>query len=206
MPRTSTLLALTAATVATVTAVGVVVHQSGRLHGPVVATAPVASPPTVVVDPGPTPAVPRPARPLSFLSIDGRDTPFPAANLTVTRARGGLHAILCTDDPPAALESGYAGNSFMFDMRVPGDQTSDLTQTPWEYKEGSSSDATGLFLYGDRDQFQPTNGVRVSFQKDGPALSALITGPFIHLDSRDPSAPPERVQVYGFVHCLPAEK
>ena len=206
MPRTSTLLALTATTLAVATAAGIIVHSRGAVHGPVPVVAPPVSAPTVDADPGPTPAVPKPTRPMSFLSLDGHDTPFPAANLTVTRAHGGLHAILCTDDPPAALDSGYAGNSFMFDMRLPADQVSDLTQTPWEFKDGSSSDATGLFLHGDRDQLTPTNGVRVSFHQDGNAVSALISGPFIHLDSHDPSIPPERVQVYGVVRCLPAER
>ena len=206
MPRTSTLLALTALTVAVTATIGIAVHRAG----PPARSAPPIVPTTTTVadavDPGPTPAVARPARPPSVLSLDGRDTPFPAANLTVTRSARGIHAILCTDDPPAALDSGYAGNSFMFDMRLPADQNVDLTVTPWDYKEGTSSDATGLFLHGDRDQLQPTNGVRVSFQKDGPALLACISGPFIHLDSRDPSAPPERVQVYGCVRCLAAER
>ncbi len=166
-----------------------------------------AVPTEAAVDDGPTPAVPRPARPLSMLSLDGRDTPFPAAKLTVTRTRGGLHAILCTDDPPAAMESDYAGNSFMFDMRLPVDRPSELPATNWDYSANApNADATGLFLHGDRDQLQPAPGVRVTFQKDGPALLAYVSGPFTRLDSRDPTAPPERVQVYGCVRCLPAER
>ena len=197
---------------AAATALGVAVHRTGNAvrrvapttvptspHAPAVMTAPLA-------DAGPTPAVPRPARPLTVLSLDGRDVPFPAANLTVTRTHAGLHAILCTDDPPDALESGYGGNSFMFDMRLPADVVADLPVTPWECKAGDAGDATGIFLHGDRDQLQPLPGVRVEFQKDGPALLAVITGPFLHLDRRDPSVPPERVQVYGCVRCLPAER
>ncbi len=206
MPRTSTLLALTALTVAVTVSAGVYVHSTGRrVPAPVVAPSATTAV-TDAADPGPTPAVSRPARPMSVLSLDGRDTLFPAANLTVTRSARGLHAILCTDDPPAALDSGYAGNSFMFDMRIPADRASDLTALPWDYNDATSSAATGIFLHGDRDELQPTNGVRVTFQKDGSALLAFISGPFIHLDSHDPSAPPERIQVYGCVKCLAAEK
>jgi hypothetical protein len=206
MPRTSTLLALTTLTVAATVGIGIGVHASGNAVAKPHAVAPATTAVTDAVEPGPTPAVPRPTRPPSVVSIDGRDTPFPAANLTVTRSNRGLHAILCTDDPPAALDAGYGGNSFMFDMRIPADRSAELTATPWEFKDGTSSDATGIFLHGDRDQLQPTAGVRVTFEHDGPDLLAFITGPFIHLDSHDPSVPPERVQVYGCVRCLAAER
>jgi hypothetical protein len=201
MRRTKTILLLTAATLALA---ATAVHEAREAAGPALPVVP----PTVTAEPGPTPAVPKPARPMTTLSLDGQDVSFPAATLTVTRTRGGPHAILATDDPPEAIGSDYAGNSYMFDMRLtPSERAAnDLTQTPWEWSEATSSDATGIFLHGDRDTLQPTPGVRVTFQNDGPALMAVISGPFLKLDGHDPAAAPERVQVYGCVRCLAAER
>ena len=205
-PRSSTLLAWTVVLLAVLVAGGVYVRRPRATARPVVP--PVVAPaPMDAAVPGPTPAVPRPARPLSVLSVDGRDTPFPAATLTVTPVGGGLHAILATDDPPAALDAGYAGNSFMFDMRLPADRPAELPAVAWEFNaDDANVDADGVFLHGDRDQLQPAPGVRITFQKDGPALLAFISGPFTHLDRHDPTAPPERVQVNGCVRCLAAER
>ncbi len=204
-PRLRILLALTALLLAAGLGVGLAVNwprPQARPAAPAVAPAAADA-----VDPGPSPAVARPARPLSFLSIDGRDVPFPAANLTVTPGGTGLHAILATDDPPAAMDAGYAGNSFMFDMRLAGDSASDLPTTPWDYTaDDANADAVGVFLHGDRDQLQPAPGVRISFQKDGPDLLAFVSGPFTQLDRHDPTAPPERVQVNGCVRCLAADR
>ena len=197
-------LALTATFVA---GSAVVIHDAREAAGPAVAAAaPAPRPPAVPDEPRPTPAVGRPARPGVVLSVDGQDVRFPAARLTVTRATGGLHAILCTDDPPAAIEAGYAGNSFMFDMTVGADRPADLPTAAWEYVEGRSSDATGLFLHGNRDALAPTPGVRVTFEPDGVATVATVSGTFLRLDTRDPSVAPERVQVYGTVRCLAAER
>ena len=203
----TTLLTWTATTALIAGAGAVAVHRARTAAGPAVAVAtPSVVEPTTIAEAGPTPAVPLPGRQPSVLSVDGNDTPFPAANLTVTRSRGGLHAVLCTDDPPAAMESGYAGNSFMFDMVVPATAIADLPTSTWEYNVNRSSDATGIFLHGDRDTLQPTPGVHVAFQHDGPETLATITGTFLRLDTRDPTAPPEHVQVYGVVRCLPAQK
>ena len=197
----------TAAVLAAVSVTGaVVVHRARVAAGPAVPvpTVAVAPPP---VEPGPTPAVAKPGRPMSVVSIDGHDAPFPAANLTVTRGRGGLHAVLCTDDPPAALQSGYTDNSFMFDMVVPVDAPADLPLATWQYQPDQSSDATGIYLHGNRDQLQPTADVRVAFAPDAAGtLLATITGTFVKLDTRDPTAPPERVSAYAVVRCLAARR
>ena len=205
-PRISTLLAATGGLLAVGIGVGLYVNWPRPATAP--ATPPAVVPaPTPAADTGLTPAVPRAARPLSVLSVDGRDTPFPAANLTVTRTAAGLHAVLATDDPPAALESGYAGNSYLFDMRLAADDIADLPTVAWDYLPGGpNADADGIFLRGDRDQLQPAPGVRVTFQKDGAALLAFVSGPFTFIDRHDPTAPPERVQVSGCVRCLAAEQ
>lgn len=206
-PRTSTLLAMTGSLLAIAMAVGAYLHWPAAARPAAVAPAVAAPAANDAVDAGPTPAVPRPARPRSVLSIDGRDTSFPAVNLTVTRSRGGLHAILATDDPPAALDADYDDNSFLFDIRCVADAPADLPGLTWDFDPASAdADVTGLFLHGDHDQLQPAPGVRITFQKDGPALLAFISGPFTRIDRRDPTAPPERVQVNGWVRCLAAER
>ena len=197
----------TAALVAVAGAVSV--HHARVVAGPAVVPPGVTPAPTLALlpppEPGPTPAVPRAGRMPSVLSLDGHDTAFPAANLTVTRGRGGLHAVLCTDDPAAAMRSGYTANSFMFDMVVPVDNVTELPGSTWTYTD-DASDATGIYLRGNRDQLQPTADVRVAFRHDKATTLAIVTGTFLRLDTRDPTAPPERVGVYGVLRCLPAQK
>ena len=201
MRRPKTILLLTAMMLALAAAA---VHTAREVAGPAVPVAAV-NPPSTPPGSSLTPAVAKVARPPSFVSVDGRDIEFPAAALTVARTGRGLHAVLRTDDPAEAIGPGYAGNSFMFDMRLaPSASTDDLGG--WDYAAATSSDATGLFLNGNREQLQPTAGVHVEFQHDGPNLMAVVSGPFLRLDDQQPVGPARAGQVYGCVRCLAADR
>jgi hypothetical protein len=104
---------------------------------------------------------------------------------------------LCSDDPPTSIDPGYAGNSFVFDMTLPIDNVEALPLAVWDYKAHGSEmpdEATGIFLHGYHEQLHPDD-VHVTFQKNGDELLAYLTGTFLHFDTQNPIAPPQRVQV-----------
>jgi hypothetical protein len=151
-----------------------------------------------------------PVKPPSILSIDGKDVPFPAAKLAVIgHGSGGFVLRLCSDDPPTAIDPGYAGNSYLLDMQVPVDRLRDLPGARWDYKPGDGDDSTnGIFLHGFRDQLHPRE-LHVMFLKDsdqGDQLEISVTGTYLQNDSKNPAAPPERVSVNALLRVSePAE-
>jgi hypothetical protein len=145
-----------------------------------------------------------PMKPPSIISIDGRDVPFPAAKLAVIgHGSGGFTLRLCSDDPPTAIDPGYAGNSYLLDMQIPIDRLRDLPGARWEYKPGEGDDSTaGIFLHGFRDQLHPQD-LHVMFMKDsdqGKEIEISLTGTYLKNDAKNPAAPPERVTVNAFLH------
>lgn len=158
------------------------------------ATAPAV---TMTGEPPLTPVPPAASRPLSTMTIDGKDVAFPAARLLLSRRRGGgLSAVLCSDDPPAAIEQAYAGNSFMFPMALNVSGPAELPQATWEFDPGTADDATGVFLHGSRDRLRPSDA-RITFRKDGDDVLAYLEGVFVRFDPHDPIAAPERIPVYA---------
>lgn len=137
-----------------------------------------------------------PQKPPSFLILDGKDWPFPAAKLAVVgHGRGGYSLCLCSDDPPTAIDPGYAGNSYVLYMQMGIDKLSELPGATWDFKPADTGNASsGIYLHGNRDQYQP-NDVHISFQKNGDELMVFMTGTFLHNDPTNPAAPADRVQV-----------
>jgi hypothetical protein len=148
-------------------------------------------------------AVAYPMKPPSIITIDGKDVPFPAAKLGMIDHRsGGFTLRLCTDDPPTAIDPGYAGNSYLLDMQIPIDRLRDLPGARWDYKSGEGDDSTaGIFLHGFRDQLHPQD-LHVMFLKDsdqGKEMELTITGTYLKNDAKNPAAPPQRVTVNAFL-------
>lgn len=145
-----------------------------------------------------------PTRPPAVISIDGRQIAFPAARLAVVSHSGGLTLRLCSDDPPDAIDPGYAGNSFILDMRLPIDRTTDIPASSWDHKPSDADDSvSGIFVHGYRDGLRPYD-VHVSFQKVDDQMLAYIDGTFLR-DSANPAAPPDRVHVSTCVHVNSVE-
>lgn len=166
------------------------------LMKPTPATAPSATGPADAVaraEPPLTPVTAEPSRPMSSILIDGTSVPFPAARLVVGRRRGGgVSAVLCSDDPPAAIEPTYAGNSFMFPMKLDVSRASELPLATWEFRPDAADDATGIFLHGARETLRPSQ-VTVTFRKDGDDVLIYLNGSFLRFDPHDPIATPETV-------------
>jgi hypothetical protein len=139
-----------------------------------------------------------PIKPPSTLSIDGRDVLFPAAKLAVIRHdNGGFMLMLCTDDPPSAIDPGYTGNSYLLNMQLGMDRLSELPAATWDCKPADSEDSTsGIYIHGYREQYHP-DAVHVSFQKDGDDVLVVVSGTFLHSDPDNPASPPQHVQVSG---------
>ena len=147
-----------------------------------------------------------PMKPPSVLSIDNRDVPFPAAKLAVIgRGSGGYTLLLCSDDPPTAIDPGYAGNSYQLYMRLPIDRLADLPGCTWDFKPADDDSNDGIFLHGFREQLHPID-VHVLFQKDGDELFISLSGHCLRNDTRNPAAPPQRVTLNAYLHTSePAE-
>ncbi len=146
--------------------------------------------------------------PSAVLNIDGKLTQFPSAKLVLTKKSGNIIALLCSDDPATAIESNYAGNSFMLDMKLDIEKSQDLSSAVWQFKAAgrqSRNSANGIFLHGARQQMQPTD-VKVTFEKDGDQVVALLSGQFLLLDSRDVSAPAKTVDVNGRLNAVVREQ
>jgi hypothetical protein len=140
-----------------------------------------------------------PTRPLAILEIDGRQTPFPGARLAVVDHRDGMTLRLCSDDPADAIDPGYAGNSFILDMRLAIDRVQDIPASTWDHKPSDADDSvSGIFVNGYHDGLRPYD-VHVSFQKSDDLMFANIEGTFLR-NSSNPAAPPDRVHVSGCLH------
>lgn len=161
------------------------------------AITPPATAPAVAV------AMPRPSRPATrpaaTLTVDGRSMAFPAARLVLSKKSDGLDAILCSDDPPTAIESSYLGNSFFFEMRLDVDDPADLGGAVWTFKvpdRQAEDSPNGIFLSGDRRQLQPAD-VRVVFHRQGDQMVANLAGRFLARDPQDPERAARSVDVAG---------
>src|SRR5688572_16156796 len=77
-------------------------------------------------------------RPTTFLTIDDTLVEFPAARVRLDNTDEGLVALLFSDDPPAALEEGYDGNSFYLQMPLDVADARELPGAQWVHRATSS--------------------------------------------------------------------
>ena len=139
--------------------------------------------------------------PPSVITVDSREITFPGAKLAViSHGTGGITLRVCSDDPPAAIDPGYLGNSYLFDMQLAIDQISELPLARWDRKASDSGDSTsGIFMHGYRNPLRPAD-MHVSFEKNGVEVLTYITGTFLQDDDQNPGAPPRRVPVNACLH------
>lgn len=154
------------------------------------------------------PATSPTTRPAAVLTINGSAVQFPPAKLVLTKKAGGLEAILCSDDPPTAIEPNYRGNSFMIEMKLDIDDPADLPSAVWEFKSPSNDlqdSTTGIFLNGARRQMQPSD-VKVTFAKEGDVVAASIAGTFLIFESHDVAGPVQKAEVKGKLEAAVKEQ
>jgi hypothetical protein len=160
----------------------------------------------------PTPAAVQPAtRPLttapvastqpatSFVMIDNQRVEFPPAKLSLQSRDGKVHALLMSDDPPAAISQNYTGNSFYIEMTV--DDVDDVNDVPGamvQYQAPQSTERedspNGIFLEGGKKQLQPDN-IKVEFESAGSKMAVRMTGTFVIFDTQDETIPSRQVPV-----------
>ena len=165
------------------------------VSGPVSSsTQPTTSPATAATRPATTQV----AAP-TFLTIEDTIVEFPAARLRLDPGDDGLIALLFSDDPPAALEEGYLGNSFYLQMPLDVTDPKELPSARWEHRSGTSEREDtpfGIFMEGRRWLLQPDD-VRASFAGDATSLEVSLRGMFLLFDSENPKTPGRRVLVSG---------
>ena len=117
------------------------------------------------------------AAPPATLEIGGQAFEFPPGRLVLSHGGDQIDAVLCTDDPPAAIRPGYRGNSFMIEMKLGIVDPAELSSAVWVFKrpDRSLTDFTnGIFLDGTRRQFQPDT-VTVTFVTPPRSANAAPT-------------------------------
>ncbi|HEX4796634.1 MAG TPA: hypothetical protein VH370_22775 [Humisphaera sp.] len=162
---------------------------------------------SIVIDPSilqPPPHVSLP-KTSSFLVHDGvsdRIYDFPAAILRLTKHEEGKYdAVLYSNDPKAALNPGYTGNSFYLQMKLDIDDPHKLVNVPWGYRTNSTEheeSGDGIFLQGNRIHLQPSD-VAASFNGgDNKLVQVIVAGKFLKFDNQaEPTALHTLVEVRG---------
>lgn len=139
-------------------------------------------------------------QPTVFMLIEGEQKAFPASRLVVDDRNGKTVALLMSDDPPAALNDDYAGNSYYMEMEF-DDLLPTIRGQVWEYEAPDSEKQdtpNGIFLQGNRWQLQPFQ-VRVQFQQVDGADVAWISGTFSMYQEGERPPLPRVVSVTGRV-------
>jgi hypothetical protein len=144
-----------------------------------------------------------PVRPPSFLTIDNKQVLFPPTKMAILNQKpGDFRVRLCTDDPPTAIEPGYAGNAFLFDMKLGIDSPAGLRTARWIGNGADFDPDAGIFLGGYKNPYRPQD-VQMTFSGTADDLSVYVEGTFSHADPNDPFGPPEMVKVHGTVNVPP---
>jgi hypothetical protein len=199
---------------AAMVAVGLLGCDGGSRQTAAPTTNPVAAP-VVVVSPAPStqpvtvtllesPATAPATQPAqSTLNIGLKEFAFPQAVLRFSKSGGLVIARLMTDDPPAAIEADYRGNSFDLIMSLDIADPSRIDQAVWKYTSGANvredDSPHGIFLEGQRLRLHPQD-VTARFQQDGDKVIVDLSGWFLLYDSTvndRPFAQQRRVLVQG---------
>lgn len=133
----------------------------------------------------------------SVVVIDQKPRQFPPAVLQLRNRDGQFTAILMSDDPKAAIEDDFHGNSFFLEMPLEISDVKDLSTYVYQYIAPSSDRADsplGIFLDGNRLQLQPLQ-IQVKFDGDERSMSVMLSGQFIEFETRDDTTVPRQVQV-----------
>ena len=141
--------------------------------------------------------------------IDGRLVQFPPAKL-VLKSRGGVHALLFSDDPPDAIRDDYAGNSFYLDIVLDIEAPDQLATTKWIYKAPNSerSDTvSGIYLDGRKKHLQPFDVVAEFDHEPGRAVKVYLNGQFLLFGADDePTSPGQLIVVSAEIDAPVAQK
>jgi hypothetical protein len=141
--------------------------------------------------------------------IDGRLVQFPPAKL-VLKMKGGMHALLFSDDPPDAIRDDYAGNSFYFDMPLEIAALDQLGMTKWILKAPTSerSDTvSGIYLDGRKKHLQPFDVVVEFDHEPGRPVKLYLSGQFLLFGADDnPTSPGQLILVSAELDAPVAQK
>jgi hypothetical protein len=164
-------------------------------------TRPATRPATASAAGLPTQPASRPT--LAALMINGQRYEFPRARLRLVERQPAIVLRLFSDDPPQAINEGYTGHSFYFEIKLDTDDLDRIAAMDWEHRSLSASFAdssNGVFLDGNRRQLQP---YEVRIELDGTPADMLIGvhGRFLLFNARDHGGVGEMTSVHGLLRA-----
>ena len=108
------------------------------------------------------------------LTIEGAVEVFPPARLRLDEQDDRVVALLFSDDPPAALNEDYDGNSFYLQLPLDVASAAEIGAATYQFKADTSEKSDGphgIFLQGSKWHLQPED-VRIVFRVPGDAGAA----------------------------------
>gem|GEM_PF-2714483 len=139
-------------------------------------------------------------RPTVVILVAGGPQEFPSSRLIVDDRNGKTIALLMSEDPPAAINDDFLGNSYYLEMEF-DDLLPTVRGQVWQYEAPDSEKQhtpSGLFLQGNRWQLQPFQ-VQVQFQQLDGTDVAWLSGTFRMYRAGEHPAMPRVVAVTGRV-------
>jgi hypothetical protein len=123
----------------------------------------------------------------SYVWVDQQRYEFPPARMIVRTKDDQLSALLFSDDPPAAIDDRYTGNSYYLEITDPQlvEGSTTLAGALWVFKAPNSERAetvSGIFLQGRRRHLQPFE-VRAEFANDTAPIKVILGGTFLMFDN-----------------------
>jgi hypothetical protein len=169
-----------------------------RSESPVVSSSTTAATQTVLHDPPATQPV---APPQTLMYISRPDQPefiavFPPAKLVLRETDGRTQASLFSIDPPEALKSGYAGNTFFLEMTfdATGAELSGQEHLFLKSPQEKPDDDTGIFLSGRAIMLQPLEAA-VRIEQIEHVWTVTLAGTFQEFELTNPDAVARVVQL-----------
>lgn len=137
------------------------------------------------------PSTSQPAIPAA-VEIAGAEYDFPPVQLRLKSQEGRIIALLTSDDPPAAAEPDYTGNSIYMEFPLDIPESRTLAGAHWEGKATHSEredEINGLYLKGQQIAIQPAD-VRVDVLGDVSPVKIGMTGTFLWFDDETATGRP----------------
>jgi hypothetical protein len=154
-------------------------------------------------DPATQPATTRPAKAASELTLDDgvtqRTVEFPPARIRVSKHGDTVTALLYSDDPKAAINDDYTGNSYYLEMPLEIREPVQIVSAEWHYRVDSNEymdSPYGIFLQGMKVKLQPADVV-VHFNGDMMFLRVQIEGKFLAYNTSNPGQVGQPVMIKG---------
>lgn len=150
----------------------------------------------------------KPAIP-AMIEIGGAEYDFPPVELRLKSREGRVIAQLVSDDPPAAAEEDYTGNSIYLEFPLDIPENRSLAGAHWEQTSATSDrdeELNGVYLRGQQIAIQPAQ-FRIDALDDVSPVKLRMSGTFLWFDEQNAGKPVElKAELMATVKLEPREK